>query len=125
MWTEKIRVIIFHQPMKDIFNHISLQKKNMSGGGGFIFDMIARIRENEESRKSSHLKREHNSMQKILHKTAIKYEELSEEELEKIRLQIKKQHKVENRMMVLKLIITLGLCLLVCYGFYTFVMCYL
>lgn len=92
----------------------------MAGGGGFIYDMIARIKENENSRKASLHKREQNMMQKILHKTAMRQEELSEEELLKIRLQMKKQQKDENRLMILKLIITLAICFGICYAFYLF-----
>lgn len=92
----------------------------MAGGGGFIYDMIARIKENENSRKASLHKREQNMMQKILHKTAMRQEELSEEELLKIRLQMKKQQKAENRLMILKLIITLAICFGICYAFYLF-----
>ena len=62
----------------------------MAGGGGFIYDMIARIKENENSRKALLHKREQNMMHKILHKTTIKQEELSEEELVKIRIKIKR-----------------------------------
>jgi hypothetical protein len=91
----------------------------MAGGGsGFVLDMIARIRENEESRKVALHKREQNMMQKILHKTSIKQEELSEEELAKIRLQVKKQRKTENQLVFLKLIITMAICIGICYAVY-------
>ena len=89
-------------------------------GGGFIYDMIARIKENENSRKASLHKREQNMMQKILHKTIMRQEELSEEELLKIRLQIKMQQTAENWLMILKLIITLAICFGICYAFYLF-----
>ena len=86
----------------------------LGGGSGFILDMIARIKENENSRKAAMHKREQNMMQKILHKTAIRQEELSEEELLKIRLQIKMQQTAENWLMILKLIITLPICVVIC-----------
>ena len=92
----------------------------LGGGSGFILDMIARIKENENSRKASLHKKEQNMMQKILHKTAMRQEELSEEELLKIRLQMKKQQTAENRLMILKLIITLAICFGICYAFYLF-----
>ena len=90
----------------------------MAGGSGFILDMIARIKENENSRKALLHKREQNMMQKILHKTTIKQEELSEEELAKLRIQIKKQRKAETRLMILKLIITLAICIGISYAVY-------
>lgn len=92
----------------------------LGGGSGFILDMIARIKENENSRKASLHKKEQNMMHKILLKTAMRQEELSEEELLKIRLQMKKQQTAENRLMILKLIITLAICFGICYAFYLF-----
>ena len=92
----------------------------LGGGSGFILDMIARIKENEISRKAAMHKREQNMMHKILLKTAMRQEKLSEEELLKIRLQMKKQQKAENRLMILKLIITLAICFGICYAFYLF-----
>jgi hypothetical protein len=47
--------------------------------------MIARIRENEEMRKSRKYRKAKQNYHKILHKTDVNYHEATPEELEKLR----------------------------------------
>lgn len=90
----------------------------MSGGAGHIADMIARIRENEEMRKSRKYRKAKQNYHKILHKTDVNYHDATPEELEKLRKKIKKQHIIDDWKIVLKLFLSLIITITIFLGIY-------
>jgi hypothetical protein len=90
----------------------------MSGGAGHIADMIARIRDNEEMRKSRKYRKAKQNYHKILQKTDINYHDASPEELEVIRKKIKKQHTIDDWKFVFKLLLSLITTIAIFWGLY-------
>jgi hypothetical protein len=93
----------------------------IGGGAGHIIDMIARMKANEALRKKkSYFK----TMQDYLYVTngqKLSFRQVTKEELEVIRLKIKKKRRIETRnaiiMLCLSLLLTVGIMWFLISGF--------
>lgn len=87
-------------------------------GAGFTLDMIARIRENEAMRNARKYRRAKQNYHIVTQKTELHYHEANAEELNILRVQIKKQHIIDDWKTAIRLLLSLVITFAIFWGLY-------